>query len=152
MLFCSACCCCTMPASHGPLSSQALFCGSHGTTAVAHHALPFVMVTDSASACACACHVCYRNEHISHERCERMLRRAQDDANPDLLPRDFKSNRASAVTTTAALQQQHNITSASNPGLCDSRGAFGVHMGAVFTGRSCTQSLPHSFLSTYRYN
>ena len=43
---------------------SSLLCGGHGTTAVAHQVLPFVMATDGTSVCACACHVPNRNEHI----------------------------------------------------------------------------------------
>ena len=46
--------------------SRSLLWGSHGTTAVAHQALPYVTAKDSASVCARARarHVSYRNEHI----------------------------------------------------------------------------------------
>ena len=36
-----------------PNLSSSLLCGSHGTTALAHEALPFVTATDGASVCAC---------------------------------------------------------------------------------------------------
>ena len=34
--------------------SSSLLCGSHGTTAIAHQALPFVKATDGAPVCVCA--------------------------------------------------------------------------------------------------
>ena len=60
----------------------------------------------------------------THNREKMMLRRGQGDIKPHLLPRDFKSNRAATVAATTAVQQQYNSTSASNPGVCDSLGAF----------------------------
>ena len=57
-----------------------------------------------------------------------MLRRGQDDIYP--------SNRAATVhTTTSAVQQQYNSTSASNSGVCDSRGDLVFVVCAVFTMR-----------------
>ena len=44
------CCCCIMSLSHRPsISQSSLLCGSHGTTAAAHEALPFETATDGAS-------------------------------------------------------------------------------------------------------
>ena len=38
-----------------PNLSSSLLCGSHGTTAVAHQAFPFVMATDGAYQCVFLC-------------------------------------------------------------------------------------------------
>ena len=95
------------------LSSSRL-CGSHATTAVAHHARPFLTATGGASVRACACHVPYSNRHI-------ILREVQGccaggraiQTHTSAPPRDFNRNRV-ATATTAAVKQQHNSSSASN--------------------------------------
>ena len=94
--------------------SSSLLCGSYGTTAVAHQALSFVAATDGASVRACACHVSYRNEHIISREVQGCC--AAGRYKPTL-PRDFESKHAATVTTTAAVQQEYNITSGSNSGL-----------------------------------
>ena len=54
------CCCCIMPsASHRPSSFQALLCGRHCPTAVAHQALLFVTATDTASVCVWVLAPCF---------------------------------------------------------------------------------------------
>ena len=78
--------------------SSSLLCGSHGTTAVAHEALPFVLATDGAPVCSCSCHISYRNSTYSREvqgcGTEGRAIQCHDQL---LLPRDFKSNRAAAL-------------------------------------------------------
>ena len=87
-------------------------CGSHGTIAVAHQVLPFVTGTDGASV----------HEHIiSREVQGRCAGGRTIQTNTHFL--GISCNRAATVTTTAAVQQQYNSTSASNSGLCDSHGA-----------------------------
>ena len=112
---CFLCCFCIMSASHHPVSSQSLICGSHGTTAVTHQALPVVTATDGASVGVRVCatlpvDLVNRNRHIiSRGAINWMLLRGAGGYKPTL-PRDFKNNRAATVptTTTAAVQQQYN--------------------------------------------
>ena len=90
--------------------SSSLLCASHGTTAVAHQALPFVTATDGASLCTCACHVSCPPE--KKERTHNILRgdAAQGAGRyKPALRRDFKINRAATVTATAAVQQHQRL-------------------------------------------
>ena len=82
--------------------SSSLLCGSHGTNAVAHQALPFVTATDGAS-------VCVRVRAMfptGTNTLKRGGRAAQGTGRyKPTLRRDLKSNRAATVTTAAAVQQ-----------------------------------------------
>ena len=100
--------------------SSSLLCGSHGATAVAHQALPFVTATDGASECACERHVSYRNEHIllSREGQERFAGGKSDTIDPHFLgiskttaQRRLKQHqRYNSSTTAPALQALAFVT------------------------------------------
>ena len=149
-------------ASHRPSSSSSLLCGSHGTTAVAHQALSF---SDGRGrciyVCACACHVSYRNITYSQERCKGAAQGA--GRYKPTRSRDFKRKRAATDTTTAAVRQPHNSTSASNSGLWDTHCALlysyhiiSYHIScvcAVFSRRYLYMHsiIPHLLISTYNF-
>ena len=83
--------------------SSSLLCGGHGTTAVAHRALPFCGGFGR-RICVYVCLPCFTH---TIKRDARMQRRGQGDTNPHLLPRDFKSN--CAATATISVQQHHRF-------------------------------------------
>ena len=107
--------------------------GSHGTTAVPHQALLFMMATDRASAsCACVCQSPCIPRKSKRALSGSLDKRCNCGAGRYLttLPRNFKATRSHGIhysysdrSSTAVVQQQwYNITRAARCGLCDSHG------------------------------